>query len=395
MKSNFWLLGGIAWLATATVWAQETSREGAPTNSTRRLSGVAKDVVLPSPATGTVKNDSLNVRSEPNWNSDLLTHLHHGQSVTVFEQITLAKPKPNEPTNWARIALPTNAAVWVAAQYIDTNTMTVSRRVNVRGGPSDVFTVVSRLEKGAPVVVVAHRPDWLQIMPPTNAFGYVAAEYLTMEPVTAPPATTVAADASTPAAATPAAATTMAAAPTNTVAETTNTTPAPTPATTVATVPPETAATNVVSTNTTPVADVSTPITAPEPAVTVPPTTPITPTNTVTPAAATPVATTPAATTPTSPATSATPDNTDTETKPRVITREGYVRKALNIQAPADYELHDVNSGDVIEYVQPDPKDKNFKKYVGTRVLISGTEWLDKRWPKRPILKVETVDLLP
>jgi hypothetical protein len=71
------------------------------------------------------------------------------------------------------------------------------------------------------------------------------------------------------------------------------------------------------------------------------------------------------------------------------------VRKALNIQAPADYELHDINSGAIIEYLQPDAHDKNFKKYTGTRLLVTGQEWMDRRWPATPILRIQTVDLMP
>jgi len=57
--------------------------------------------------------------------------------------------------------------------------------------------------------------------------------------------------------------------------------------------------------------------------------------------------------------------------------------------------LRDINSGTVIEYLQPDAGEKNFKKYTGARVLVSGPEWLDRRWPKTPILQIQTVDLLP
>ena len=77
------------------------------------------------------------------------------------------------------------------------------------------------------------------------------------------------------------------------------------------------------------------------------------------------------------------------------MTREGLVRKALNIQAPADYELRDINSGQLIEYLQSDAKDKNFKRYTGIRVSVTGPEWLDRRWPKTPILQILTLDVMP
>jgi hypothetical protein len=80
---------------------------------------------------------------------------------------------------------------------------------------------------------------------------------------------------------------------------------------------------------------------------------------------------------------------------PRTVTREGFVHRALNIQAPAGYELHDIKTGELIEYLQPAPGQKKFKIFVGTRVRITGSEFLDPSWPRTPVLHVETVDLMP
>ncbi len=74
--------------------------------------------------------------------------------------------------------------------------------------------------------------------------------------------------------------------------------------------------------------------------------------------------------------------------------REGFVHKSYNIQSPTDFELHDIKSGALTEYLQPQDK-QNFKIYVGTRVTITGTEVMDQRWPRTPVLQVQTVDLLP
>ena len=189
MKSNCWLLGGLAWLAAASVLAQDSARAPIRPPCSRSVTGpLAKDVVLEPPATATVKIESLIVRSQPAFAGEVITHVVKGQAVTVLEQITLAKPKLNEPTNWARIVLPTNAAVWVFADYVDTNTMTISRpRVNVRERAERFHDIVALLEKGAPVKEVRRVPDWIQIEPPTNAYGFVASDYLTMQAPAAPP----------------------------------------------------------------------------------------------------------------------------------------------------------------------------------------------------------------
>ena len=76
------------------------------------------------------------------------------------------------------------------------------------------------------------------------------------------------------------------------------------------------------------------------------------------------------------------------------MTREGFVHKSYNIQAPADFELHDIRTGSLIEYLQPQNA-ANFKIYVGTRVTVTGPEAIDQRWPRTPILHVEGVELVP
>ena len=415
MKSNFWLLGGLAGLAAASVWAQDAARDTNPPTFSRLVTGpVAKDILLNPPAVATVKTDSLIVRSQPAWDGEQISHVVKGQAVTVLEQITLARPKANEPTNWARITLPTNAAVWVFADYVDTNTMTISRaRVNVRSGNSDAHDIVARLEKGAPVKVVRRNADWIQIEPPANAYGFVGADFLTIQAAAAPPpaaiaaaepaaAAPVAAAPTTPepvappatnatpetASAPPAAAAPVASAPatpeavvppaTNTAAEPAAATPAAAapvasaPATPEAVAPPATNATPE-ATNTTVAAAALPPIVAPEPFPTAPP---------PAPAKSTPPAAAP-------------PESAGIDPKPRIVTREGTVRKALNIQAPADYELHDINSGKLIEYLQPDAKEKNFQRFTGIRVSVTGPEWLDRRWPKTPILQIQTLDVMP
>jgi hypothetical protein len=71
------------------------------------------------------------------------------------------------------------------------------------------------------------------------------------------------------------------------------------------------------------------------------------------------------------------------------------VHRAYNIQAPTGYELHDIKTGELIDYLQPPPAQKKFKAFVGTRVRITGTEFLDANWPRTPVLRIETVDLMP
>jgi uncharacterized protein YgiM (DUF1202 family) len=412
MKSNSWLFGGLAWLAAASILAQDSTREAKPAAPRRAATGaLVKDLVLEPPALATVKQDSLNVRSKPAYAGDIITHVHKGESVTVLEQISLARPGPNEPTNWARIALPANTPVWVFAKYIDTNSMTVSaRRLNARSRPDDARDSVAILEKGAPVKEIRKIPDWIQIEPPTNAYGWVAADFLTVEPAAVPPPATVAAveppatpPAVTPPVAPPATAPVTPPPAVVTVAPDQPVVPAATNSTPVAAIP-------------TPVAEAAPPIVAPEPVATptpaaqagpTPPQTPAKPLPPETPAKPVPPENPVKHTrskTPATPAPALVPvlaaptpffEISGTNAKPRIVAREGLLRRSINVQAPADYELLDISSGQVIEYVKPDPKDNSFRVYTGHRVAVTGPEWLDRRWPKTPILQIQTIDFMP
>jgi hypothetical protein len=450
MKANSWVWGGLAWLAAASLLAQDSTGDSKPPAAPRRsgAGAVARHTVLDPPGAADVKIETLLVRSRPAFAGNVLLNLKRGQPVTVLEQITLAKPELNEPTNWARIVLPTNAPVWVFARYVDTNEMKISgSRVSVRSGADDIYDRLAVLEKGAPVTVVRRLSDWIQIQPPTNAFGWVAADYLTMLPTPVPPPSVAvvpepavptppvpAPETNVPVAAVPAPSEPIAAVPaTNLTAEATNT------AAIAASAPNP----NSETTNTTPSADAALnpqsairnpqsairnpqsdnpqsaihnpqsaappPIIAPEPVASAPEplTTNSTPAPAPTPLPApknlrisaepakpAPVPATTPATGP-APKTAANAEFPGIDTNPRIVAREGLVRKALNIQAPADYELRDINSGTVIEYLQPDAGEKNFKKYTGARVLVSGPEWLDRRWPKTPILQIQTIDFMP
>ena len=345
MKLNIWIVPALAPLTAVMLLAQDSSPtpapgapapapESAPAAPKKKASRVRKKVLLNPPAAATVKSDNVNVRGHASFSGEVLGHLQKGGTVAVLEQITLNRTTADEPAEWARITMPSDIPVWIKDDYVDAGSKTVkARRVNLRGGPGENFSVVGRLEKGAAIKQVKTKNGWIAIEAPTNACAFVAAEFLEMQP---PPAVAV-------------------------------TPPAPAP-----------------------------PAAANEPAV-------------IAPVAPAPVAPEPvpqqsqtdqelealrlaiaAAPAPVSPA----PAATNEPVTPRIVTREGFVRRAYNIQAPADFELHDIQSGTLMDYLQPQPG-KNFKVFVGTRVTVTGPEGIDSRWPRTPVLQVQSVDLMP
>lgn len=298
-----------------------------------------KKVVYNPPATATVKQEAVNVRGQASFIGEVITHLKKGESVTVLEEITLKKPKKEEPAKWAKIIMPTNTPVWVSGDFVDAASMTASKNLSVRGGPGENYSRVAVLAKGTPVKELRKNKGWIEIETPTNAVGFVAADFLDIQPATSAPV--VAAN-----------------------------TPAPEPAP----------------------APVPTPAPAPETTAVTPSAPPVAANPNEQPTPATPA--NPAEAVANAPAPAAPAPEVSNEPPPkRVVTREGTVRKARNIQSPTDYELHDARTGETIEYLMSATANKTLKPYLGMRVLVTGPEMLDARWKDTPIVEVENIEL--
>jgi len=302
---------------------------------------------------GVVKKDRVNVRGQASLRSEVVTQLRKGETVTILEEIPVKKPKKGEPSAWARIQLPPNTPVWVYAPYIETAGRTVNiRRVNIRTGPGENYSIIGRLERGTPVKEIRTTLPWMEIESPTNAFAFVALDLLEKVPGTAP---------------TPSLAAAPAAPATNAVVET----PAPTAA-------PE--ATNVVTTPA-PVPDTQPATAAPSE-----------------PAPAPTVATAEPASTNGIPVITGTVGEPTTPAEPpprRTVSREGVVIVSRSIQAPTNFALESKESRRTINYLHTEDPELKLRNFGGRKVIVTGEELLDERWAHTPIIEVETIRLVP
>ncbi len=145
--------------------------------------------LVPGPAQVAVK--SLNARGQAGLKGEVVAHLTQGETVTVLSQINLEKHKANEPAQWAQIALPSSAHVWVFAKYIDkANNNVLAKKLNLRGGPGENYSVLGTIERGTPVNVIRTKGNWMEIEPPANTYAFVAAMYLTQAAPAPQPAPT-------------------------------------------------------------------------------------------------------------------------------------------------------------------------------------------------------------
>ncbi len=290
----------------------------------------------------------LNIRGQAGLKGEVVAHLQKGDMVTVLTQINLDTHKADEPAQWAKIVLPQGAAVWVRSSFINKTDKTVlPKKLNLRAGPSEDYSVLGVLERGALVNELGRKGEWSKLEAPTNAFGFVAARYLEQEPAGSPPANPETTPEAGPTAA--------------------NTMPATTTVPEVASIP-----------NQTPPPEQSLP--PPDKNSTLLPP-PIAAENA---AAAQPNAA-PA------PAPAPAPEVNQEPPPPRIVTHEGYVRGSISIVAPTYFELYDPTTQMAIDYLHSTTTNLNLARYNGYQIIVTGQEGLDARWKDTPVLNVERI----
>lgn len=320
----------------------------------------------------TVKGDIINVRGKPTIFSEVVTQLKQGESVTILEEITIAKPKAGEPQKWARIQMPANVPVWVNATYIDSANNTVkARKLNLRAGPGENYSVVGLLVHGDTVKPIRSKEEWTEIESVTNAYAFVSCDLL--EAATEAPAAV--------------------AAPAEKKVEKTAEKPVEKPAE-----KPEPAKAEVPA---------ATPPPAPAPVTveTVKPAQPAEPAHDApVPAPAKPAAAKPAATNaaPAVPAPALTPPpvappvaEIEEPAPRRIVRREGVVHMVGSIQAPTYFQLQSTDNGKLIDYLHSSKTNIVLEHFRGQKVIVTGEEYMDERWTNTPMIEIDFLQPAP
>ena len=313
--------------------AKKATPRTAPKKGAAKSEAAAELKTVPlAPGPAVVIASRVNVRGQAKLKSEIVARLNNGEPVTVLEEVTLKNSAPDEPSAWAKILLPPNTPVWVSALYVDASTKTVkARKLNLRSGPGENYSVLGLLEQGDVVKDLSTKEDWIEIEAPTNAYAFVAAQYLKQEEPTPPEVASV---------------------PTTRPSET-----SPTPPTATA------------------------------PVVETPAIAPAEPPPVVTPPVEPPVTTTSAP--------ESLPAETKAEPTPRIVQREGKVRGMTSIQAPSHFELVSLANGKTIDYLYTTLTNLDLRRYKGLRIIVSGEEGLDARWGNTPVLNIQRIQVLP
>jgi uncharacterized protein YgiM (DUF1202 family) len=183
MKTTLWLLAGA--LLSANLLAQQPTNPPAAKPAAKPVKPapaapprVEKPIVL-VPGAATITGDNVNVRGRASFAGEILKRLKKGDTVQVIEQVYLAKPRANEPSQWAKIVYPAGVNVWVHSNFLTASNSSVKpKRLNMRGGPGENYSIVGVLGQGEVVKEISRKGVWVEIAAPEKAAAFVAAEYL-------------------------------------------------------------------------------------------------------------------------------------------------------------------------------------------------------------------------
>ena len=139
----------------------------------------AKEVLseINPPQAGVISADRVNVRARASLIGERVTQLRKGDQVTVLAKVIIAPPRDGEPGDWLKIAMPAAGQTWVHMSFIDEGDVTASK-LNVRAGGGERFSIVGRLVKGDTVKEKRVAGDWIEIEHPPGAYAYIATKFV-------------------------------------------------------------------------------------------------------------------------------------------------------------------------------------------------------------------------
>jgi uncharacterized protein YgiM (DUF1202 family) len=307
----------------------------APVKHKKHAVALVEPTVALVPGTAVVTVNSANVRGQAGLKGEVIGKLAKGDVVTVLVQENLHKHEVGEPAQWANISLPASIKVWLNAKFIDaTNNTVLPKKLNLRAGPGENYSVLGTIERGTVVNPISTKGDWAQIDPPASASGFVAAIYLRQE-----------------------ASGTLV---TN-LAPSSETAPTPTAVTEnqpIVTEPAVAGATGAAGAG----------------------------------GAAANGAGAGAANANVSSASAA----VDTNAPPpvRVVSHEGVVANAGSLIAPTAYVLYDPATSTDINFLYSTSTNLDIGRYYGMRIIVTGAEGLADRWPETPVLTIQRIEVL-
>ena len=67
----------------------------------------------------------------------------------------------------------------------------------------------------------------------------------------------------------------------------------------------------------------------------------------------------------------------------------------MSIQAPTYFALQSLDTGKMINYLYSPSTNLMLKDFMGKRIIVTGEEVLDERWPNTPVINVDALQAVP
>ena len=80
--------------------------------------------------------------------------------------------------------------------------------------------------------------------------------------------------------------------------------------------------------------------------------------------------------------------------QPRIVEREGIVRRTFSIQAPSAFELVNAETGRKVNYLYTSSKELDLARYKGLHIIVTGEESLDERWLSTPVITIQKIQVI-
>ncbi len=126
-----------------------------------------------APYSGIITGDSVNLRSGPGVNFEILRKMNKGNSVLVVD---------SEDAQWLKVRLPRNSNAFVHKDFLRVENsvygVITGKRVNVRAGEGTNFNVIGQLNPKDRVEVIRRGKNWFHIYPYANCFAWIHRDFV-------------------------------------------------------------------------------------------------------------------------------------------------------------------------------------------------------------------------
>jgi hypothetical protein len=78
----------------------------------------------------------------------------------------------------------------------------------------------------------------------------------------------------------------------------------------------------------------------------------------------------------------------------RIVQHEGVIGGVGSVIAPTAYKLYDPKTMLDIDFLYPTSPDQDLHKLVDDRVIVTGEEGVDARWPNTPVIAIQSIEIL-